>query len=132
MKPSQFLTLASTFLLPFTSAQKSTNDRFTTYHTSQVSHNSGHPIKLDDASYADLTKTPRDYSVAVLLTALEAKYQCGICREFQPEWELLGRTWTKGDKEAESRLVFGTLDVREGQRTFQAVGHRLQSTWVES
>lgn len=117
MKLSHLLTLAT---VPFTLAQKSTTSRFETYHTTQLSQ-SGAPIKLNDESYAQLTSTPRDYSVAVLLTALEPKYQCGICREFQPEFELLSKTWTKGDKDGESGLVFGVLDVKEGQRVFQAV-----------
>lgn len=113
------LTTALLPLLSLAASNPSSSERFTTYHTKQLSTLS--PIKLDDTSYADLLKTPRDYAVAILLTALEVKYQCGICREFQPEWDLLGKTWTKGDKEGESRVLFGTLDVKDGQRTFQAV-----------
>ena len=113
------LLAAVTLPFAFSTAQTPSSERFSAHHASQLSNAA--PIKLDDASYAELTKAPRDYAVAVLLTALEARYQCGICREFQPEWDLLGKTWTKGDKEGESRLVFGTLDVKDGGRTFQAV-----------
>ncbi|CAD0040697.1 unnamed protein product [Aureobasidium pullulans] len=76
---------------------------------------------LDDNEYAKLTASPRDYGVAVLLTALEARFGCAICHEFQPEWDLLGKSWTKGDKKQESKLVFGTLDFVNGQRTFQSL-----------
>lgn len=117
MRWLQFLTAS---LLPFTTlaAKKSSGDRFNDFRSKSLS--SG-PLKLDDASYAQLTKAPRDYSVAVLLTALETRFGCVLCREFQPEWDLLGRSWLKGDKNAESRLLFGTLDFVDGKNTFQSV-----------
>lgn len=78
-------------------------------------------MKLDDASYAQLTKAPRDYSVTVLLTALEQRFGCELCRQFQPEWDILGKSWTRGDKNADGRLLFGTLDFVDGKNTFQSV-----------
>lgn len=78
-------------------------------------------LKLDNKLYQQLTSTPRDYSVAILLTALESKYGCSLCHEFQPEWDILARSWTKGDSTGQSRLLFGTLDVANGRETFQAV-----------
>ena len=116
----RLLQLVTTALLPFTAlAAKKSSDRFQTNHAKQIS-NSG-PVKLDDKAYNDLTKTPRDYSVAVLLTALEARFGCKLCNEFQPEWELLGKQWTKGDKKGEGRLIFATLDFGDGKSTFQSV-----------
>lgn len=96
-------------------ARKSSEDRFNEFHAKALSST---PVKLEDASYKQLTSAPRDYSVAVLLTALEARYACHLCTEFQPEWELLAHSWTKGDKAGDSRLVFGTLDFTEGKNTF--------------
>jgi len=124
----RFFRLAAAALLPALAlcAKKSTGDRFLDYHGKQLSVSG--PVKLDDATYADLTKAPRDYSIAVLLTALDARFGCGLCNEFQPEWELLGRTWAKGDKKQESRLVFGTLDFADGKNTFQSVGHLWKRT----
>lgn len=78
-------------------------------------------IQLNDASYKQLTAAPRDYSVAVLLTAVAPRFGCQLCREFQPEWDIVGRSWTKGDKKAETRLIFGTLDFAEGRDTFMSV-----------
>ena len=78
-------------------------------------------IQLNDASYQQLTAAPRDYSVAVLLTAIAPNFGCQLCREFQPEWDVLGRSWAKGDKKAESRLLFGTLDFADGRDTFVSV-----------
>ncbi|PHH88263.1 hypothetical protein CDD83_7764 [Cordyceps sp. RAO-2017] len=84
-------------------AQKPMGERFDRFH--------GHgkllaaPNQLDDTSYRALTRAPRDYSVAVLLTALDARFGCQLCREFQPEWDLLGRVWAKGDADGLARMV---------------------------
>lgn len=99
-------------------AKKPAADKFEQFHTKALSST---PLKLDDSVYAKLTAAPRDYSVAVLLTALESRFGCAMCREFQPEWDLLSKTWTKGDKQGESRLVYGTLDFSDGRNTFQSV-----------
>ncbi|KAL6921668.1 hypothetical protein ACHAPO_007035 [Fusarium lateritium] len=99
-------------------AKKSSAERFNEFHAKQIST----PLKLKDSTYKSLTSTPRDYSVAVLLTAADARFSCQLCREFQPEWELLGKSWNKGDKAAESRLVFGTLDFVDGRDTFMSLG----------
>jgi len=80
------------------------------------------PLKLDDAAYNYLTAIPRDYSAAVLLTALEPKFGCQLCREFEPEWDLLGRSWIRGDKAGDSRLLFGTLDFAHGRDIFISLG----------
>ncbi|KAI1437793.1 OST3/OST6 family protein [Xylaria sp. CBS 124048] len=80
------------------------------------------PLQLADGSYKKLTSAPRDYSVAVLLTALDAKYGCQLCGMFQPEWDILSRSWIQGDKKGESRIIFGTLDFTDGRDTFMALG----------
>ena len=79
------------------------------------------PMKLDDNKYNKLTEAPRDYSVVVLLTAMGARFGCEVCHGFQPEWELLAKSWQKGDKAGESRVLFGTLDFLDGKDTFVAV-----------
>lgn len=110
------LTLA---LLPFSAfAAKNAGGKFEDYHTRSVSST---PLKLDDSSYEDLTALPRDYSVVVLLTALEARFGCQLCRDFQPEWDLIGKSWNRGDRRGESRVLYGTLDFTDGKGTFQKV-----------
>lgn len=95
-------------------------DAFQGFHSKQLS---GAPIKLDDVSYKKLVAgAPRDYSSAVLLTAMDARYACQLCREFQPEYDLLARSWTKGDKAGESRMVFSVLDFNDGRETFMSLG----------
>lgn len=100
-------------------AKKSAEQRFNEYHAKGLSSS---PVRLNDHSYKELTSAPRDYSVAVLLTALEARYGCQLCREFQPEWDLLSKSWTKGDKAGVSRAIFGTLDFGEGRDIFMSLG----------
>ena len=115
------LTLLTTALLPLAAlaAKKPSSDRFADFHAKQLS--AGGAVKLTDSTYDKLTKAPRDYSVAVLLTALDSRFGCALCNEFQPEWELLSKTWAKGDKAGEGRLAFGTLDFADGKATFQSV-----------
>lgn len=79
------------------------------------------PLKLDDTTYDALTTIPRDYGIAVLLTALEARFGCALCRDFQPEWDVLAKSWARGDKKGEARMLFGALDFTDGKATFQKV-----------
>jgi oligosaccharyltransferase complex subunit gamma len=110
-------TLLSTLLLPLTilAAKKDSGDRFTD------ARSASYPIKLDDTKFPKITAAPRDFANVVLLTALDARFGCAACREFQPEWDLLAKSWQKGDKAGESRVVFSTLDFADGKSTFQSV-----------
>lgn len=78
------------------------------------------PIDLDDSTYNELTSAPRDYHVAVMLTATDARFGCALCREFQPEWDLIAKSWNKG-KAVDINLIFGTLDFTNGKETFRQV-----------
>lgn len=97
-----------------------TGDRFEAFHSRALSSS---PFKLDDSLYDELTATPRNYSTVVLLTALEARFGCQMCRDVQPEWELLAKSWVRGDKTGASRVLYGTLDFSSGKGTFQKVRH---------
>ncbi|KAK9418641.1 putative OST3/OST6 family protein [Seiridium unicorne] len=119
----RWLSLLLSAALPFgaLAAKKSASvDRFDEFHTKATS--SYAPAKLDDKSYKKLTSAPRDFTAAVLLTAMDSRFGCQLCREFQPEWDVLAKSWTKGDKKGESRLVFGTLDFADGRDTFVSLG----------
>ena len=99
-------------------AKKNSENRFEAYHSKSLSSS---PLKLDDAAYEHLTSAPRDYTVAVLLTALEARYGCQMCRDFHPEWELIAKSWMKGDRRGSNKVLYGTLDFADGKGTFQRV-----------
>ncbi|TQV93888.1 hypothetical protein V2A60_003953 [Cordyceps javanica] len=107
-------------LLGSSSAEKkSSEQRFNEFH--QLS-NSSPSLQLKETSYKSLTSSPRDYSAIVLLTALDARFGCQLCREFQPEWDILAKSWLKGDKAGESRLLFGSLDFEKGRDVFASLG----------
>jgi oligosaccharyltransferase complex subunit gamma len=118
MKLLQALTWS---LLPLAAlaAKKSPKvERFEKFHQKAFSSS---PLKLNDREYEELTSAPRNYSVAVLFTAMEPQFGCQPCREFKPEWELLSTSWMKGDRSGESRMLFGTLDFADGKASFQKV-----------
>ena len=116
----KFFQLLALLILPLSTlaTKKSGKDRFEKYHTKSLSSS---PLKLDDTSYQELTAGPRDYTTVVLLTALEARFGCQICRDFQPEWDLIAKSWTKGDRHGANRVLYGTLDFVDGKGIFQKV-----------
>lgn len=113
----KLLRLLTACLLPLVSlaAKPSASDRYTKFSTRAQSTN---PVKLNDEVYGQLTRAPRDYAVAVLLTALEPRLGCKLCTEFQPEWDILAKSWKK---KSDGRLIFGTLDFQNGKDTFKSV-----------
>ncbi|KAF3401572.1 Magnesium transporter protein 1 [Penicillium rolfsii] len=96
-------------------AAKPAQDTFQKY---QSLSRSG-PVELNNAAYEELTNAPRDYYTAVILTAMDARYGCAMCREFDPEWTLIAKSWNKGNKPDDLKLVFGTLDFDQGKAVFQ-------------
>lgn len=77
-------------------------------------------IELTDALYDELTTGPRNFTAVVLLTALEARINCHLCREFSPEFDLLAKSWDVAHK-AEGGLYFAELDFANAKTTFQKV-----------
>lgn len=107
-------------LLAFAAKSKGREDSFSQYHNKAKSLSAPITI-LDDGTYNKFTGLPRNYTSAILLTAMDARFGCQMCRDFQPEWELLAKSWVRGDGEGKSRLLFGTLDFLDGRQTFQSV-----------
>jgi OST3/OST6 family protein len=116
----RFSTIMSASLMAIgaLAAKQQPEQRFQEFHSKSLAAS---PVKLADSSFKKLTSTPRDYTAVVLLTAMDARYGCQLCREFQPEWDILAGSWTKGDKKGDSRVVFGTLDFADGRDTFMSV-----------
>ncbi|KAJ5150970.1 uncharacterized protein N7482_010222 [Penicillium canariense] len=102
-------------VIPGVLAAKPSQDKFQKY---QSLSRSG-PVDLDNAAFEELTNGPRDYYAAVILTAMDARYGCLMCREFDPEWDLIARSWNKGNKPDGLKMVFGTLDFDQGKTVFQ-------------
>lgn len=109
---------SAALMLASSALAASQKDPFAINHAKSLSST---PIKLDDAAFNDLTRQPRNFTSVVLLTALEARVGCQLCREFAPEWDLIAKNWIRNDKSGATRVVFGTLDFADGRQTFQAV-----------
>lgn len=77
-------------------------------------------IELTDTLYDDLTTGPRNFTAVVLLTALEARIGCNLCREFAPEFDLLAKGWNTAHKDG-GGLFFAELDFANARTTFQKV-----------
>ena len=99
-------------------SKDSQSTRFEKYHSKSLS---AAPLKLDDASFDEITGSQRDYSALLLLTAMPSQFGCQICRQFQPEFEVLSKSWVSEDREGTHRLLFGVLDFPDGKGTFQKV-----------
>ena len=115
MRLLKFL-VASALPLLALAAKKPAASKFDGYLSQAVSSS---PFEIDDASYSDLTSTPRDYTAAVLLTALDARFGCQLCKMFQPEWEILAKSWMKKDRKGDTKVLFATLDFANGRAAFQ-------------
>jgi len=77
-------------------------------------------LHLTNELYTDLVVAPRNYTSVVLLTALDPKFGCHLCREFQSEYELLATSWQRSHKSGDS-LFFTSLDFSNGRDTFLKV-----------
>ncbi|RPB16552.1 hypothetical protein P167DRAFT_516630 [Morchella conica CCBAS932] len=75
-------------------------------------------LQLTDSLYDDLTTGPRNYTAVVLLTALEPRIGCQLCREFGPEYELLAKSWAAEHAPTDG-LIFSELDFANARTTFQ-------------
>ncbi|KAJ6260593.1 hypothetical protein Dda_4819 [Drechslerella dactyloides] len=92
------------------------------YHTLVELSNSGKgpkgQILLNDNNYNDLTSAPRNYTAVVLFTAMDQRFGCTLCRDFQPEFDLLGSSWNKQHPKQDG-IFFAVLDFSVGKQTFQ-------------
>jgi oligosaccharyltransferase complex subunit gamma len=109
--------LSLSAILPTSFADKKVN-KFASLAASARPHKG--VIELGDSLYDELTTTPRNYTAVVLLTALDAKFGCQLCKEFQPEYELLAKSWISKHKNSDG-LFFGELDFANGKNTFMKV-----------
>lgn len=112
-----------------TTAKPKSADKFKDFHTKSLSST---PLRLDDNKYDDLTTSPRNYTAVVLLTALDARFGCQLCKDFQPEWELLSKSWAKGDTRGDSRTLYAQLDFADGKETFQKVSSIILDIYIFS
>ena len=99
-------------------AKANVGSRFSEYNNEYLS---SPPLRLHDSSYESLTSEPRNHTAIVLLTALDARFGCQLCKDFQPEWDVLAKSSVKADSRGMNRIIYGTLDFADGKGTFQKV-----------
>lgn len=102
----------------FAAKRSTTSDVYADYHKQALSSGS---LSLTDKNFDELTALPRNHSVMIVLTALEARFGCKMCQDFKPEWDILAKSWMSGDKAGNSKLLFGELDFDKGRGTFEKV-----------
>ncbi|KAF3919981.1 hypothetical protein AA313_de0209898 [Arthrobotrys entomopaga] len=114
------LLATATSLLSLSFAQKA--HKYTTF-TELSSSNKGTKgtVILNDQLFNELTLPPRNYTSVVLFTALDPRFGCVLCREFQPEYELVATNWFR-DHPKHDGLIFTVLDFSDGKATFQKLG----------
>ncbi|KAF3169870.1 oligosaccharyl transferase subunit ost3/OST6 [Orbilia oligospora] len=115
------LLTAFTSLFSLTVAQKSTNKHQTFADLASSSKGSKGVVLLNDQLFGDLTGPNRNFTSVVLFTALDARFGCVLCRDFQPEFDLLGNSWHKEHPKSDG-LFFTILDFSVGKQTFQRLG----------
>jgi len=79
-------------------------------------------IKLDERTYDMLTSPKRTWSAAIQLTAMDARRRCTPCKEFDPSFREVGRSWSAVPAEHRDSHFFATLDFDNGMTVFQKLG----------
>ncbi|KAK6528083.1 oligosaccharyl transferase subunit ost3/OST6 [Arthrobotrys megalospora] len=119
MRLLPFLT-AFTSLLSLSVAQKP-HKYFTFTDLASSSKGAKGTVLLNDQLFGELTTAPRNYTSVILFTALDPRFGCVLCRDFQPEFDILGSSWHKEHPNGDG-LIFGVLDFSVGKGTFQRLG----------
>ncbi|KAL7414619.1 putative dolichyl-diphosphooligosaccharide-protein glycotransferase [Mrakia frigida] len=79
-------------------------------------------LKLDSASYDELVGGDRDYSVSVVLTAMDPGFKCAPCRTFDPSFRDVSSSWSRLPKDQRSTHIFASLDFQDGQAVYKSLG----------
>lgn len=78
-------------------------------------------IRLDNKKFQTFVKsTPRNYSIVVMMTALQSSRQCGACKEANTEYEIVANSWKYGTTYS-NNLFFAMVDYDEGPDVFNTL-----------
>ncbi|KAK4057253.1 oligosaccharyl transferase subunit ost3/OST6 [Microbotryomycetes sp. JL221] len=86
-------------------------------------------IPLNAALYDEITATPRDYSVSVVLTALSPQFKCSPCHLMQPEYNLVAKQWKGQRRSDDEEHFFAVLDFVNGQEIYQRLNLQTAPTF---
>ncbi|KAK2150514.1 hypothetical protein LSH36_402g02029 [Paralvinella palmiformis] len=75
-------------------------------------------IRMDGNKFRTyLRSTPRNYSVIIMLTALQSQRQCSVCRQANDEFQILANSW-RYSQQFSNKLFFAMVDYDEGADVF--------------
>ncbi|KAI9173293.1 oligosaccharyl transferase subunit ost3/OST6 [Blastocladiella emersonii ATCC 22665] len=83
-------------------------------------HRESNVLTLDSTAFNVLVDAPRNYSVVVLLTAMDPQVGCAACHQFDPEFRAAAMSWqwAKG----QHPLYFASLDFVGGRDVYAKLG----------
>ena len=91
---------------------------------SLASQSSSNLIELDNDSYEYyVVEKPRDYSLVVLLNALNPKYKCAVCKDVEKDVATVAQSYQNARKrqgDIDDKTFFVKLDFEKGGSTFIA------------
>ena len=73
------------------------------------SQGSNKVIELNDGNYKEVLTGPRDYHAVVMFSSDSSQFNCVLCREFKPDYEITANSWYREHpkgllKEQEAKL----------------------------
>ncbi|KAI9216036.1 hypothetical protein BC828DRAFT_394347 [Blastocladiella britannica] len=74
-------------------------------------------VPLDLKAFDVLTEAPRNYSIALLLTAMDPAVGCNICHQFDPEFRAAAYSWAHA-KGKTHPLHFAVVDFATGREIY--------------
>jgi oligosaccharyltransferase complex subunit gamma len=69
-------------------------------------------IRLTDKTFSAIVQGPRDYSIAVLLTAEGVQYGCQFCKLVGPQYQTLAHSWREQHPDG-NNLFFAVADIAD-------------------
>ncbi|KAI5820287.1 hypothetical protein BZA77DRAFT_302044 [Pyronema omphalodes] len=115
----KFLSLLA--IAPFYGASAAVDDKTPKFSQLLTSNAKSGVIQLNNELYNAITTAPRNYTAVVLLTALAPQFGCQLCKDFQPEYDLLAKSWQAQHNNGDG-LFFSSLDFQNGRETFMKLG----------
>lgn len=78
-------------------------------------------IRMDGNKFRQYLRTaPRNYSVILMLTALQAQRQCAVCRQANDEYLIVANSW-RYSQQYSNKLFFAMVDYDEGSDVFSSL-----------
>lgn len=113
--------LAFLAILSFTClAQKKKEDPLAANVQQMVEWNSKKSvIRMNGEKFKQYVKgVPRNYSVILMLTALQPQRQCSVCKQANDEFTIVANSW-RYSQQFSNKLFFAMVDFDEGSDVFQ-------------